>query len=248
MCDPFTVTALALTAAGTYAQYQGQRQAQKAMEGATLAEARRQQRLRDEAQGLFDESLGKQNLESQTERLADQVAERDAAMVGNQESGQVVNIPVQGGAPDIVADETAARVSEGNAAARQEASAKAALAAFGDLQLGNALMNARYGAQQSQLANFMGGSQNVLQTELQAASRRGDKTKLLGDVLVAGGQIAGMGAMANGGGLFGAKSAANPGGLQAVASGGLQTGSPGWFDALGVPMQGRYANPTILPR
>lgn len=205
MCDPLTATALALTAVGTAVQYQGQRQAQKAMSAAQAAESARQAKLRGEAQGLFEESLGKQSAEAQTKRLADAQAEREAATVGNQQSGQVVSVPVQGGTPSIVADETAAQVGAGNIQARDEAMAKAALAAFGDLQLGNALLNARYGAQQGQLANFMQGSAGVLPTEMAAASRKGDKTKMFGDLLVAGGQLAGMGAMANGG-LFGGKS------------------------------------------
>lgn len=263
MCDPFSITALALTAAGTTAQYIGQRQANKAMAAVTAAESGRQKKLRDEAQGLFEESLSKQGSDAQTKRLADAQAEREAATAGNMTDAPVVNVPVQGGAPNIVADETAARVSEGNIRARDEAIAKAALDAFGDLQLGNALMNARYGAQQGQLANFMQGSQSVLPTELSAASRRGDRTKLFGDLLIAGGQIAGMYGV---GKALGAGSAAAGGSNQIVGQTGLKSlqahgvpavaevGSPAWMVgspdvAYGRIAPGaRFANPKILPR
>ena len=263
MCEPLALVALGLTAAGTYAQYQGQRQANKAMTAAAEAESRRQGKLRDEAQGLFNESLGKQNSDSQTQRLADAQSEREAATVGNQTNTQVVNVPVQGGAPNIVADETAARVGEGNIRARDEATAKAALAAFGDLQLGNALMNARYGAQQGQLANFMQGSAGVLPTEMAAASRRGDKTKLLGDILVAGGQVAGMYGLANGfGGAASASNASNGivgrTGLQSLQAQGVpavaEVGTPLWQTASPAVNYGRvapgttFAKPVILSR
>lgn len=193
-----TIAALALTAAGTYAQYQGQKQANKAMDAAAAAESRRQGKLREESSNLFNESLGNQTAEAQTRRLADAQAEREAATAGNMTDAPVIDIPVQGGAPSIVADETAARVGEGNIRARDEAIAKAALASFGDLQLGNALMNANYLSRQGQLGNFMQGSYGVLPTEMAAASRAGDKTKLFGDMLVASGQVAGMYGAANG--------------------------------------------------
>lgn len=255
MCDPFSITALALTAAGTATQYYGQKQAQKAMSAAANAESKRQQKLRDEAQGLFEESLGKQDSEAQTKRLADAQAEREAATVGNMTDAAVVSAPVQGGTPSIVADETEARVGEGNIRARDEALAKAALASFGDLQLGNALMNARYGAQQGQLGNFMQGSQAVLPTEMAAASRKGEKTRLFGDLLVAGGQIAGMAGLANGAGAFGS-TAGQP---KIVAQSGLkglggtipEVGSPAWMMgspevAYGGLPRNMFANPTVV--
>lgn len=245
MCNPLAIAAVAVTAAGTYAQYRGQRQAQKAMAGAVEAESIRQKRLRDESQGLFNESLGNQTADAQIERLGDKVAERSAAMTGNQVAEPVANIPVIGGAPDIVADETGVRVNEGNARARDEATAKAALAAFGDLQLGNALMNTRYGQQQSQLSNFMQGSSNVLPIEVQAASHRGDKTKLLGDTLVAIGSIMGMGAGGAASGLSATTGLASLGGTKTsdMPATTQVTSSPNYLYA---PAGSRYSNPVVV--
>lgn len=254
MCEPTTIAALVLTAAGTYEQARGQQMANKAMNEAQAAESARQKSLRNEADSLFKQSLGSQTAEEQTKRLADKASERDQAMVGNQSKEQVVNIPVQGGAPTVVADETAARVGQGNLAAQQEASAKAALAAFGDLQLGNALQNAHYGQQQSMLANFMNGSAAVLPTEMQAASQRGQGTKLFGDILTAAGMVTGMA------GSGGASKAAT-GGNKIVASsslpslGGTVAPAPGTAAWFGSPSdlfmnsgKSLYSVPKILPR
>lgn len=258
MCEPMTIAALAMTAVGTAMQYQGQRKAQKAMEAAAAAESGRQRKLRDEAQGLFQESLGQQEAGTQIKRIADAKAEREAATAGNMQSAPVVNVPTQGATPSIVADETAARVGEGNIRARDEAIAKAALASFGDVQLGNALLNARYGAQQGQLSNFMQGSYGVLPTELSAASKAGDKLKLFGDMLVAGGQIAGMYGMG-----AGSASAANSSngivgrtGLSSLQSKGIpgtaSVGSPSWLMGSpqmaygGIKNSSMFSNPTIV--
>jgi len=261
MCDPITMTALALTAAGTAAQYQGARQAKKAMNAAAGAESQRQAKLRGEADALFQDSLSKQGSESQVQRLADIVKERQAGVDENASVAPVANIPVINGAPNIVADETAAAVNQGNVRASDEAKAKATLAAFGDLQLGNALANARAGSKQSQLANFMGGSQAVLGSELQAASRRGDKMKMIGDLLSTAGQITGMYGVGKALSA-GSAAASSPNTVKAVyGSPALNSGASNWYSMYkGAPLPygmqypavapagTQFMNPVVLPR
>lgn len=194
MCTPLAIAGLALTAAGSYAQYRGARQSQKAMNAAAAAESTRQKGYQKESDALFTESLGKQTADAQNARLADQVAEREAASKAAQFAEPVAAVPVQGGAPEIVADETAARVGQGNLEAARTAQLAAALQGFTDLQLRNALMNTRYGQGQANISNFMQGSSRVLGSEMEAAARRGDKARAIGSGLQAFGSLAGMGA------------------------------------------------------
>lgn len=191
MCEPMTWTALALTAAGTATQAAGARRAQKAMTGAAVAESYRQKGFRDESQALFEESLSKQDAGSQNKRLADAVVERQEAAEASQAKEPIAEVPVQGGAPQVVADETSARVAQGNISALREARLAAALQGYGDVQLGNALLNTRYGQKQANIAGFMRDSAGVLGTELEAAARKGDKLKAAGQGLQALGAIVG---------------------------------------------------------
>jgi hypothetical protein len=75
-----------------------------------------------------------------------------------------------------------------------DAANRAALASFGDVQLGNALLNTRYGQQQGQIGRNMQGSASVLGLEMEAAKNKGNSLMGIGSLLNAGGQLAGMGA------------------------------------------------------
>ncbi len=195
MCLPaLAIASLALTAAGTAASAAGARRARKAMDGAREAERIRQKGFQDQSNSLFAESLGQQGADTQKDKIAQAEADRAATTTAAQSAAPVVNVPTQGDTPTVVADETSTRVGIGNAQAAQDAYNRAALASFGDVQLGNALMNARYGQQQGQIGNFMKGSADVLGLEMEAASRRGDKLKGIGSGLTALGSVAGMGA------------------------------------------------------
>lgn len=208
MCDPVSlaVTSLVATGAGTAAQAMGARKSQKAMAAAAAQERARQQAYQREADSLFAESLSKQGADSQIKNISDAEAKRAAVTQAAQTPSTVVNIPTQGDTPTVVADETSARVGAGNAQAAMDAANRAALASFGDVQLGNALLNTRYGQQQGQIGRNMQGSASVLGLEMDAASRKGNSLMGIGSLLNAGGQIAGLGA----GMGFGAPAAAAP--------------------------------------
>lgn len=196
MCDPVSlaVTSLVATGAGTAVQAAGARKSQKAMSAAANAERLRQQGYQREADSLFAESLSKQGADAQNEGVAAAEAKRTAVTQAAQTPTAVVNIPTQGATPTVVADETSARVGAGNAQAAMDAANRAALSSFGDVQLGNALLNTRYGQQQGHIGRNMQGSASVLQLEMEAAKRKGDNLMGIGSLLNAGGQIAGMGA------------------------------------------------------
>lgn len=183
-----------MTAAGTAAQAAGARKARKAMDGAREAERIRQQGFQSQSDALFAESVGQQGADAQKQKIAEAEAARTATTTAAQSAAPVVTVQTQGETPTVVADETAARVGIGNTQANLDASNRAALAAFGDVQLGNALLNARYGQQQGQIGNFRKGSADVLGLEMEAASRKGDSLKGIGSGLTALGSLAGMGA------------------------------------------------------
>jgi hypothetical protein len=175
-------------------QAAGASKSRKAMNAAANAERLRQRGYQQEADSLFAESLSKQGAEQQVKGISDAEAARLATTQGAQQAAPVVSVPTQGATPTVVADETAARVGTGNAQAAQDAATRAALASFGDVQLGNALMNTRYGQQQGQIGRNMQGSAGVLGLEMDAASRKGDSLNTFGSLLNAGGQLAGLGA------------------------------------------------------
>jgi hypothetical protein len=164
------------------------------MNAAANAERLRQQGFQKEADSLFAESLSRQGADAQKDGISAAEAARIAASTDAQSEAPVVNVPTQGETPTVVADETAARVGAGNIQAAMDARNRAALAAFGDVQLGNALLNTRYGQEQGRIGRNMQGSASVLGLEMDAASRRGDSLKGIGSLLNAGGQLAGMGA------------------------------------------------------
>lgn len=192
MCEPTTWAAIALTAAGSYSQYRGSQIASNAMNNARLAEADRQNKLRAQSDALFQKSLKRSDVPAQDELLGNAMLARQTATTGAQKAAPVANVPVQGGTPKVVADETATRVSQGNTDAARTAALRAALSSYGDLSLNNSIANATALRDQSTIGNFMQGSQGVLGTELEAASHKGDKMKNVGAGLQAVGQLVGM--------------------------------------------------------
>lgn len=196
MCEPATLATIAIasTAAGTAAQIAGQRKSKKAMEGAASAERIRQKRIQDESASVFDKSLGAQGADVQKQGMTEAEAARREAMTAAQSAAPVVNVASKGGTPQVVSDETAARVGVGNRAAAIDAANRAALSSFGDVQLGNALSNIRTNQNLSQLAGFSRGSADVLGLEMEAARNKGAGLIGIGQGLTAIGSVAGMGA------------------------------------------------------
>jgi hypothetical protein len=188
---------LALMAAGTAAQVHGQRKAQKAMSSAQEAEALRQKKLREEGEGIFNQSLGKLGADSQVKAIEEAGASRGEQMAGAQESVVPSEVKQQGEAPSVVADDTAARVSAATGKARQRALAEGFLGGYGDVSLSNALQNVRANQGIGVLNNFRQGSQGVLDYEMSNAAMAGDKWKNIGGALQAAAALTGMyGAMA----------------------------------------------------
>lgn len=213
MCDPITAS-IALTVAGSAAQAAGQNRARKAMQGAQEAERIRQKGLQDQSAAVMAQSEARSSKGNQDKEQAAAEANRSANYAAANEAAKApivaegTNIAGDQSANAVIAAEAARAGQKAQGYAGQQGNAKAALLGFNDIQLGNALANARALEQQRQLGNFMQGSSNVLGLEMDAASRKGDSLKTIGSLLSAGGSIAGMGA---GAGWWGAKDAANAG-------------------------------------
>jgi hypothetical protein len=246
MCDPITAS-IALTVAGTAAQAAGQNRARKAMQGAQSAERIRQKGLQDQSEAVLKASEARGSKASQDNEQAAAEASRKADYAAATEAAQAPvvatgdNIAGDQTANSIIQNEQAAKSAQSLGYAGQQGNAKAALQGFSDLQLGNALANARANEQQRVLGNFMRGSSDVLGLEMQAAAQKGESLKTLGTLLNAGGMIAGMGA---GAGWFGGtpSQAANIG---TVAT---QTLKPGLTLNNVVPLTGQnYMTGGIIP-
>jgi len=196
MCEPISAS-LALMAAGTAAQMQGQKKAQKAMSAAQEAEATRQKRLRGEGEGIFNKSLGRLGAENQRSAIDQAGKKRGEQMAGAQDESAPIQIDQSGAAPNIINEDTSARVSDATSKARQRALAEGFLGGYNDVSLSNALENSRANQGIGVLNNMRQGSQGVLGLEMNNASMAGDRWNNIGKGLSTAGSLVGLyGAMA----------------------------------------------------
>lgn len=268
MCDPLSAS-LAMTAAGTYAQYEGQKKANEAMGKAGLDELNRQKGFREKSNTLFDESLGRNSVENTNKSMDEQYNRYKNAAEGNitAAASTGAGIASKGSTPQIVSDEGAARSFTARSSATQNARNAAMANAFGNSMIGTNLMNAHSLQDQAMLANFMKGSASVLPYETSAASHAGDDLKGIGTGLNTAASLLGMyGAMQP------ATAAAAPAtvstvnvpagtqlskglsvganGVQVVpnATGNLLSGGglqyPNWMNGSGLPITFQGANPS----
>lgn len=199
MCDPITLAAIGLTAAGVGAKAYAQHQVDEARAGAMEIERIRQRQYDAESSALskasqqnYDDFGGQEQQVSN--ELADYFTEASntaptPAMLPATNS-QATNIAVQ--------DATAVAKED----ARKQSLALADLRSFGDLFGSIGLQNARNASQIGTLAGFSAGSANVLPMELEAANGAGQFWNTVGDIASAAGSVA-SGAALGGGTLFG---------------------------------------------
>lgn len=193
MCEPTTIVAMSAMAAGTAASVAGQKKAQRAMGNAQAAENIRQSKLRDEANALFSQSLNANTAKSRSEAEAAATTRRTDAYKGDLASVKRAEVGSAYGsqAPQVVADESAARGEAGKMSSVIDSRNKAALASFGDVTQATAVKNARARSEIGTTADFMRGSSSALGAEMDYASRAGDKLKTIGDILQKVGMVAG---------------------------------------------------------
>ena len=194
MCD-FATASLIATGLGTAAQANAASQTRKAMNNVQAAESLRQKKMRDEANALFNESLGSETQANTIKAEDKAIADRQAAATAAQATGSAADIGSSyGNKSQVVADESRVRSASGKAAAGMEAASKAKLAGFGDAAQLNAIKNARMRLGQGILAGNMAGSAAASGAELDFASHAGDNLKNIGAGLQTVGMLTGMAA------------------------------------------------------
>jgi hypothetical protein len=230
MCNPLAL-GLALTAAGTAAQYKAQQDREREMNSLQRAETERQEEIQRKSRPLFDENLAeyrRDNIESEmAAAAANRAAEYDSqgasapraneALPGSQQTSNVV-----------VMDAFRRALEDAAARAGQAGQARAQLASFGDAFLGAGLDNAQRTDQLGMLGSFSQGSANVLPFELQHAATRRRNSATIGNLLTGVGTAMAGGAGWGGGGTAAAttNSAAKSGAASAKnASGGANWGA-----------------------
>ncbi|MBD9674946.1 hypothetical protein IB275_30495 [Pseudomonas sp. PDM21] len=185
MCNP---VAIGLVVAGTALQVNAQRQRaknmQNAAEDARLAEVMRQQRLSNQREAELSAAESNADLVTQQQKLDEAAAKREAGYAGDTTMPNEVDkatdyspTTTASDAPKVVSSDAEARRSESNALVDQLGNARARMQAFGDLNLGNSILNRRVGDQIGMLANFSRASSQLLPGEVQAAQAKHSRDK-----------------------------------------------------------------------
>lgn len=178
MCDP---TSIGLVVAGTALTINAQHQRQKAManaaDDAQNAEILRQNAMKKDSAAALDPAMQNATRATQDAALADAAAKREAAygdattLPGDQgtASYQAPSEAASYGQPKII-QETADKVrAKNNAEVASVGDARARLASYGDVGLGNQMINQNAGNTINMLSNFSRQSSALLPGEIQAA-------------------------------------------------------------------------------
>ena len=217
MCNPFAIAAVvAGSAMQANAQHQRQKNMQNAADDAREAELFRQEGLSKEREQALDPAMQNANRATQDAALEDAAAKRQAAYSGDTtlpgDAGtagyQAPSAGATYGQPKIVQEETDKQRAKGDADVRSIGDARARLASYGDVGLGNQILNQNAGNNINMLGGFSRMSSALLPGEVQNAMAKhaGDRKneELLGSALVMAGSVGGgMGAGASGAGSYG---------------------------------------------
>lgn len=228
MCFPFAIP-LALMAAGTVANYFGEKQASHASENAFNSERDRQSNLSDQQTARFQDSLDKTQAMLDPAAVAAAANKREASLASAIVPASQTNaayLPGSDSAPSVVAT-AADKAGEGSKATSLNlAHAIAALGGTGDqLQTLNTGIG-RNSESIGQLGGFKAGSMGVLDSEMQAAAQRGSFLRGIGGL-----------AQTIGGAWLGARAAHSLArAAKAVGSAGKAVGSGASSAFAGVPV------------
>lgn len=199
MCLP--LLPLALAAAGTVANFIGQKQAERASTRAFSSEHDRQEALTGRQTAHFQDSLDK------TAGVLDPAAEAAATEKRNSalsaaivpQSAEGNYLPGSSSAPAVVAAAADKAGAKSEANSRSLAHALAALSANGDQMQGLNIGIGRNSQEIGQLGGFKAGSIGVLDSEMKAAAQKGAFLRGIGGLAQQIG-AAWLGASALGGG------------------------------------------------
>lgn len=213
MCLPLAVIGGILAAAGSVAQYAGQKKADHALSATFNTERDRQHSFENDQVAKFKDSL------SSVGNLADPTAQAAAAanrlsafdsVTQNADPVASGYLPTVGSAPQIVATEGARAGAKSAAATGSLARALASMSGFGDLQQKTNIDIGRNDQSIGQIGGFMKGSLDALQPEMDAAKLKGGNLRMLGSLAQSIGSSMISGGL-GGGGASGASIASTPG-------------------------------------
>lgn len=189
MCEPMTLTALGLTAAGTIMQQMGRAESQDAMTSAANRGMEQSQRYAEEANKLFQDSLGKANKQAYDEAEAKAVAKRRAALLP---PDLVPGVTRREGESDVTAAATAREQGRATNDLVQQGEARAQLAggtdAFGDVNLAIKPNAEGIGF----LRRDIDANDALTQLNTQAARSAGGGMRTIGSLFSGLGQMAGL--------------------------------------------------------
>jgi hypothetical protein len=189
------------------------------------AERARQAALQNQSNALLNSSQTNNSLASQNAKEAEassSLANQYAAAVSPTAAIPGIAAATDGSQPQAIADSYKQTFGNIGSWLRQQAGNKAAMDAFGNVGLANNIANARALQQQGQIGNWMQGSANVLQNELNANNENSNLA--YGNAALAGQGAANQAAIWNGLGGLG-MSVGMQGLTPAISSGASKLGS-----------------------
>jgi hypothetical protein len=196
------IAAAVMAVGSTLARQQQIGAIRRAQAGYQSAETERQKRFTNENLTKFAGSEANAKRANQETRLGDEVEKRklNYDAVRRDFNPNTDMLSGQQDAPDAVKNSIVKSVGDQLEAQRGEGQRKAALDAWGDLQLGNARLNQRNADHIGMLGRFARSSADILPLELQAAQSRGGGWGGLADLLQMGSTL--TSAYAGTGGTF----------------------------------------------
>lgn len=187
MCDPLTITGIALTGLST-----GLNSAAQAQVGKARSESLSAERIRQNALDRQADAINANSQKTYENFGTDQAAKTQ--QLSDYFTGQVAAPPSSEAAlptssSNIVVNEQNKQNAATKAFTDQQGKALGNLRAFGDLLGDNSRLQARDANLVGQIGSFKNGSQGVLPYELEAASHAGDGLKTFADLAGGAGSI-----------------------------------------------------------
>lgn len=197
------IAAAVMAVLSTVARQQQANAIKKAQTGFNNAETERQKRFTNEGLDKFSGSEANAQRANQEQKLGDEIEKRK---LGYDAVRRDVNpttdlLSGQQDAPDVVKNSIVQSIGDQLTRQREEGERKAALDAWGDLQLGNAKLNQRNADQIGMVGRFAQSSANILPLELEGAKSKGSGWGSFADLMQIGSTL--MAAYAGAGGTFG---------------------------------------------
>jgi hypothetical protein len=201
MCDPLTITSIALTAGSVVSNQIASNRQQKARDDALAAERIRQGGLDQQADALNAQARDSYDTfgsdqEQRSSELGQMFTEQRASTADANASAAQEMASVAPTSSNLVMREEANQRNQAREFTDAQGMALGNLRAFGDVAGDKARKQARTAGEIGQIGGFKRGSANVLPLELDEASKAGSGFRLFGDIL-------GLGSAATAAGVFG---------------------------------------------